>query len=494
MTPTSLPLASIRPSSTNPRQNFDAAKLEELAASVKEHGVLQPVLVRADGKRYELVAGERRLRAAQMAGLEEIPAIVREYTDVQVLEIQVIENLQRDDLHPLEEADGYLKLSKMKGYDVAKIAARIGRSVKYVYDRMKLVSLVKEAREIFLAGRVTPGHAILLARLKPGDQTRAIDPNEARERYGRTGGGLWETEGFFSDADRSDKYHGLKPVSVRELAAWIDQHVRLEPPDVDQMILPETAEALQEAAEKSVKVLRITPDIMTPAAGKTGPKLILGRSWERADGKQKSKTCEHSRLGMIEVGEGRGEAFAVCVAKKICSVHWKESVQSARRAKNAVRKAVAKGVDPEVAREKARIIEQRRRAEDEARWKKAQPDLEDAFVEAIQKAPAGAAGALGKIVLESFEDSVSGVALRKVAKLVPPGRSAEDLVRHMAGALVLFDLEDLWSHERLIANGHALGVDVKGILDAAAPEKEPAKKEPPRRERPAAKRAARKGK
>ncbi len=155
----------IDPSKTNPRKDFNKAKLDELAASIKEHGVLQAILLRPNGKRFELVAGERRYRASKIVGLKEIPSNVRELDDKQVLEIQVIENLQRDDISPLDEAAGYDGLIKKHGYTTKQLAAKVGKSVSYIEKRVRLVNLCDEARTDFLEGGMTLGAALLLARI-----------------------------------------------------------------------------------------------------------------------------------------------------------------------------------------------------------------------------------------------------------------------------------------------------------------------------------------
>lgn len=151
-----LPLTSLVASSTNPRKHFDPARLAELAESIKASGVHQPVLVRplpaarvpetGRGVTHEIVAGERRYRASQMAGEHTIPAWVRDLTDEQVLEIQLVENLLRDDLTPLEEANGYDRLLRQSGMDRTALAARIGKSVSYVHGRLKLLDLGTDGR------------------------------------------------------------------------------------------------------------------------------------------------------------------------------------------------------------------------------------------------------------------------------------------------------------------------------------------------------------
>ena len=168
-----IPLRSIQESKTNPRRQFDEAKLAELAGNIRQHGVLQPILVRPlpDGEpsQFELVAGARRYRASKLAGRETIPASVRELTDTQCLELQLIENLQRTDVHELDEARGYAALMQLQpdGYTVETLAEKIGRSEKYVYARLRLLQLIDEAQEAFYPGRLTVAHAFEIARLQP---------------------------------------------------------------------------------------------------------------------------------------------------------------------------------------------------------------------------------------------------------------------------------------------------------------------------------------
>jgi len=230
-----MPIADLFESKQNPRQRFDPEGLKELEASIREKGVLTPLLVRKNGKAYEIAAGHRRYRAAKALGLEAVPVVVREMTDTELLEVLVIENDQREDVHPLEEADGYRRLLMPgTGYDVARVAARIGRSEKYVYDRMKLLQLVPQAQRLFLEGKFDAGHAILLARLKPADQKRAIAVHNNGNAYQIRGlfqeqhGELpfeGKTEEESCQALKADPYLEVKAVSVREFASYIQAAV-----------------------------------------------------------------------------------------------------------------------------------------------------------------------------------------------------------------------------------------------------------------------------
>jgi len=167
--PTRLPLALIRPNPDQPRRYFDEEALAELAASIKKQGLLQPLLVRPRGEGYELVAGERRYRAAQMAGLAEVPVVVRELDDRTALELALVENLQREDLNPLEEAQGYQRLVDM-GYSQAEIAEAVGKARSTVTNSLRLLQLDEAGRDALLEGNISAGHARALLMAPPEER------------------------------------------------------------------------------------------------------------------------------------------------------------------------------------------------------------------------------------------------------------------------------------------------------------------------------------
>jgi ParB/RepB/Spo0J family partition protein len=189
-----LPVAAIVPSPSNPRKRFNEEYIAGLAESIKTHGLIQPITVRPlpldalfaynhrnpkradpfDVPTYEIVVGECRWRAAKLAGLTEIPAFWRELGDKQVLEIQVIENLQRRDVHELEEAEGYEQLIQHHGYTADTLAAKIGKSRAYVYARLKLLALGNEGREAFSRGELEASVALLISRIPPSLQKKAL--------------------------------------------------------------------------------------------------------------------------------------------------------------------------------------------------------------------------------------------------------------------------------------------------------------------------------
>lgn len=174
----SLPIDEIRPNPRQPRTQFDARELEELADSIRSHGVLQPLIVtraRADSH-YVLIAGERRLQAARLAGLDTVPAIVRSVNSQQHLELALIENLQRADLNPLEAAEGYRVLADEFGLSHDDIASRAGKSRAAVTNTLRLLKLSGPAREALRAGAISEGHARALLALSTAQaQTAALE-------------------------------------------------------------------------------------------------------------------------------------------------------------------------------------------------------------------------------------------------------------------------------------------------------------------------------
>ncbi|HEX4029209.1 MAG TPA: ParB/RepB/Spo0J family partition protein [Terracidiphilus sp.] len=205
-----IPLALLTESPTNPRRHFDEAFLKELAESIRVHGVLSPLLVRPKDERLEIVFGAQRYRAAQIAEAATVPVGIREMTDAQVLEAQLVENLQRRDVHPLEEAQGLRALLNLDEprYSIEQIAAMTGKSPVYCAARLKLTELAPIAAEAFWKDEIGVGHALLLAKLQPAQQEQALAACY-QEAYG----------------------NGSKPkrilLPVRHLQQWIEQNVML---------------------------------------------------------------------------------------------------------------------------------------------------------------------------------------------------------------------------------------------------------------------------
>lgn len=160
LTENELPINEIIPNRDQPRKTFDEAALEELAESIKQHGVLQPLLVRPiPSGGYQLVAGERRWRACRMAGLNKVPVVIKELTDTETMEIAIIENLQREDLNPIEEAEGLQALIDKCGYTQEEVAASVGKSRPAIANSLRLLRLPQEVRDMTKNGEISAGHA-----------------------------------------------------------------------------------------------------------------------------------------------------------------------------------------------------------------------------------------------------------------------------------------------------------------------------------------------
>ena len=196
---------TIHESATNPRRTFDEAKLQELAESIRTNGLIQPVTVRPNSEGFEIVAGARRFRAAQLAELFSLPARIVDITDAQTREWQLVENSQRVDVHPYEEAQGFKRLLDMPGYDVATLVDKSGKSSAHVYARLSLLQLIPSIAEAFSAERITASHANLLARLPQETQAEAYEQ-------------CWRK-------DWQDKEPHLLP--ARHLSAWIQDNLYL---------------------------------------------------------------------------------------------------------------------------------------------------------------------------------------------------------------------------------------------------------------------------
>ncbi|MBQ7288847.1 MAG: ParB/RepB/Spo0J family partition protein [Clostridia bacterium] len=158
--PVTLRLSEIEPNREQPRKNFDPQALEELADSIREHGLLQPLLVRplASG-RYQIVAGERRWRASRMAELDSVPVIIREMDDNETMQLALIENLQREDLNPIEEAEGYRVLMERFALTQEEVAQKVGKSRPAIANALRLLGLTEKEQECLASGKITQGHA-----------------------------------------------------------------------------------------------------------------------------------------------------------------------------------------------------------------------------------------------------------------------------------------------------------------------------------------------
>lgn len=344
-----IPLSKISESKTNPRRQFDETKLAELADNIRQYGVLQAILVRPIGEAdsFEVVAGTRRYRASKLAGRETIPATVRELTDTQCLELQLIENLQRSDVHELDEAQGYAALMQLQpeNYTVEIIAAKVGRSEAYVYARLRLLHLIPEARQAFYEAKLTVAHAFEIARLQPNDQQRALPECFPQHRS--------------AAAILKDKK--AEAVTVRELRQWIEREIHLDLTNApfdpqDETLLPQAGACARcpkrtgsnpllfpEVRQKSIctdrkcyrakvealvqirvkpleergeKPLRVSQAPSWQTNGHVRDVLVEGQ-FLRARSKGE---CPNTKPAVLIDGKGAGTIFHVCRDEK-CAVH-----------------------------------------------------------------------------------------------------------------------------------------------------------------------------
>jgi ParB family chromosome partitioning protein len=346
----SVPITALAESATNPRKRFDAKSLEELAASFKTQGILAPLLVRElEESKYEVVAGARRLRAAKLAELDKLPVRVVKLTDAEAIEAQCVENLQREDIHPLEEALGFKSLLELgePAYTVATIASRAGKSEAYVYGRIRLADLIPPVAEAFLKDQITIGHALLIAKLPPSQQ---------QEAFAAAFRGQWTSEG-----------NTQVLIPVRELAAWIESNILLQlasaPFDKqDETIVPEAGSCVncpkrtgfnkllfpdvRKDSCTSPDCFRAKIDACVKKTLETKPQLIqISAAWNSREGaplgrnqyveleikKPKpngastklpanQKPCDKIAEAIVMDGGKRGQIVKVC-ADRACRVH-----------------------------------------------------------------------------------------------------------------------------------------------------------------------------
>lgn len=472
-----LPLATVVPSKTNPRTHFDDGYLAQLAASIGEKGVVQPILVRPfDGTAgFEIIAGECRYRASLLAKQASIPAIVRAYTDDQVLELQLVENIHRKDLTALEQAVGYRKLITQNAakHSAATIAQRLGMSEAWVWDRLKLNDLVPAAKALLERGLMTTGHAILVSRQTPKNQEKLIDPKEKL---------LFEPglDAAPINGGKPDPYDHVKACSVRELEVAIADHIRFDVAHAAKaapLLFGETAAAVEAAKRRAEptnergvrrgpKVLAITFDHQAADSAKDPSERTYGySSWRRADGTKKttpvngyskqmkdSPTCGFSVLGVVVAGSAHyGETFQVCVNRDKCAVHFGTEIKARERDAKARARGQSKQADRRAtvlkAKEAKEAAANRARTE---RWQQFVPALKKAVLAAAEKTPA-------KLPRHVFVKMLESRGL-------PPATKPEALAKALLLVSVKNTFDRAWSttdEPRLVAWAKALGVNPK---------------------------------
>ncbi|HYH95434.1 ParB/RepB/Spo0J family partition protein [Hyalangium sp.] len=213
-----LPIESIRRDTAQPRRHFDEAKLAELTESIKAQGVLQPVLVRKEGSGYKLIAGERRWRAAQAAGLKEVPALVREVTESQAFELALVENLQRADLNPIEEAEGYQRLQEDFKLTQEQISQRVGKERSTVANALRLLALPEDVKELVADGTLSMGHARALLGVPRLPELQALAAQVAEKKLS-----VRDTEKLVQQRRTHKKEGGRPPKQSPQAKALVEE-------------------------------------------------------------------------------------------------------------------------------------------------------------------------------------------------------------------------------------------------------------------------------
>src|SRR5882762_10105829 len=348
-----IPMKELVESSTNPRKSFDEAALDELAGSIRSKGILSPLLVRRVNGHFEIVTGARRYRAAQRAGLEEIPVRIGTFSDAEALEIQIIENIQRADVHPFEEAQGFSALLDREGadYTIEKIAAKMGKAASFIAKRLKLLDLTQPAADAFTAGHIGVEHALLIAKLAPDMQGKAL---------------AHCFDGYFA---ANDSERSLVPAS--RLQAWIEQNVFLSLKSVpfskeDESLLPEAGSCtncpkrtgfntllfsevkddscsdagcfnrkldahITQRKEKMPSLVlisdRYTIAEETPILPRRNyVEVVTQKAKNRKETRPEQRLCDHLKPAIYADGMEKGRLVKVC-ADRTCKVHFREQQQ-----------------------------------------------------------------------------------------------------------------------------------------------------------------------
>jgi ParB family transcriptional regulator, chromosome partitioning protein len=346
----SIKVSACYESETNPRgTKFDGATFKELVASVKEKGILVPVLVRQrkhGAAEYEVIAGSRRLRAAKEAGLKEIPAQVVEMNDTEAREAQIVENLQREDIHPLEEGEAYRQLIEQGQLAVKDVAIKVGKSETYVRDRLFLTNLSAKARKSYRAGNIVASVAALIAKLSETDQAKALEYAEGDNWEHPTTSDVkeWIHREFYTALDNQPWLRDKE--AVKSLPA----HLKNCHPN-DAALFGDLKEGQCTDSYCWIKRMAAwtkyrcdkTPSmvIVSDAYGDAHSADTLGRNSYVAI-KGKKDRCKFAVPAIIGEGHEVGKEIAVCVTKE-CTKHYSERSEYARTPKEeADRKAAQK--------------------------------------------------------------------------------------------------------------------------------------------------------
>src|SRR5574343_1730441 len=370
-----LPVTAIHPSPRNPRRSFNAAADAELLESIQAHGILTPLLVRAiDDWRgddlYEVVAGHRRLAAARELGLETVPVTIRELTDDQAREAAIIENLQREDLAPLDEALAYSELLAHVGQTPAMVAAAVGKSPAYVGRRLKLLTLMPEAQTALREGALGVAHAELLVKLTPELQAKALEEAVWMPLYQRSEPEYDQASAVELEKTSPSAFH-LNPIA--ELREWVERRTMLDTTDPEALSLfPE--------ADEIIKDVQLGGDVPLPLevaldrfggspAKDTIPPGVLrvNKDFREVPGKR----CKSAQRAIVVFGDRKGDVVLVCLDKKGCATHWPPKAKPDSAAKAAPRMAWEE--------------QERERKRRQAIWERVKPDVEQVIIAASAK-------------------------------------------------------------------------------------------------------------
>lgn len=428
--------------SNNPRRTpYPAERFAELVQSVRSRSILQPLNVRpfyAHGERagYQVVTGDNRRRAAMEANLEAVPCVSRDLSDLDVLEIQLIENIQRQDMHPLDEGAAFAQLIASKQHTAESIASKVGKSIRWVYQRIEFTKLITGASKLFLEGVITTSHAELFTRHTAADQARILKE------------GLYEP-----------LLGGERLKSVDDLDRWIAHNIRLNlDARTTAALLPEVGDAVKAAKADGAKLLQVAVGWLLNVP--TG--VLDYQSWKRATGREK---CKLSEPAAIVLGEGQGEVLDICRNRE-CAKHWPTPATAAPR------KALS-------AKEEAQEERDRQKHE---RWKaKQERDAEQARRSAVMVKAARGKLLAHMVGLKVVSPALAHIGITTAFCYHPTLRElqkamgqdpAKDLPRALAVASVM-RLGDMQGRE-FIAAAKAAKFDLKPFEPTAA--KKPAAK------------------
>jgi ParB/RepB/Spo0J family partition protein len=406
--------------SDNIRRSFSDEKLQELTASIRQHGILKPLLVRPNGERFTLIDGWRRLSAAKAIDQSTVPVRIRDVDENEAEEEMIIANLHHEDVTPLDEAMSYQRLLD-KGRTVDELAARLGKSRRYIYQVVTLNRLIPEAQDLLAKDILPLNYAIRLATVPVERQTDGLD------RCFRP---------LFGKEDR--RRDQLEPLA--ELNTWIEKSVRLDPHTEDaKVLLPELADQVAAAEqERDAGVLAVST--LHFHTDKTEPKPILAKSWKPADGKNR---CPHARPAVIALGEGQGTFLNVCIAKKTCQKHWGKP----KAAKNSIPTDAEIEADAERKRQEAQWARQR---EAEERWR---TQLRPQALQLIASRTAKLPWSRGLMATLLEELNIDGSFTELVGR--PQGLPTRRYPQAIAVALAL---RHSWRREELVKFARRLGI------------------------------------